>query len=166
MFFYVGFVLAERVLYTPSVGYCLLLGYGYGALERRFGTKWPRMGLAVVLTVYGMRTVIRNQDWQDDESLYRSGVHVNPPKGQCTAFGFFFKFSFIIVIRNGLELLKPADSRTPDASTCGAFELFTVFINTDLICVSIIVKRIVILSLPSCTNSIVIDMENTLFVTI
>ncbi|CAI6348074.1 unnamed protein product [Macrosiphum euphorbiae] len=80
MFFYVGFVLAERVLYMPSVGYCFLFGYGYAALERRLGPKWPRMGLMVVLTVYGARTVIRNNDWQDDESLYRSGVHINPPK--------------------------------------------------------------------------------------
>ncbi|XP_060851447.1 protein O-mannosyl-transferase TMTC2-like [Rhopalosiphum padi] len=80
LFFYVGFVLAERVLYMPSVGYCFLFGYGYAALERRLGPKWPRMGLIVVLTVYGARTVIRNNDWQDDESLYRSGVHINPPK--------------------------------------------------------------------------------------
>lgn len=81
MFFYVGFVLAERVLYAPSVGYCFLFGHGYAALERKLGAKWPRMGLAVVLTVYSVRTVIRNNDWLDDESLYRSGVPVNPPKG-------------------------------------------------------------------------------------
>lgn len=95
MFFYVGFVLAERVLYMPSVGYCFLFGYGYAALERRLGPKWSRMGLAVVLTVYGVRTVIRNNDWQDDESLYRSGVHINPPKGQCLLSSYLFNFFFL-----------------------------------------------------------------------
>ncbi|XP_050524202.1 protein O-mannosyl-transferase TMTC2-like isoform X2 [Daktulosphaira vitifoliae] len=80
MFFYVGFVLAERVLYMPSIGYCFLFGYGYSVLEKKLGPKWLKMSLAIVLTVYGTRTIIRNNDWKDDESLYRSGVHINPPK--------------------------------------------------------------------------------------
>uniref|UniRef100_A0A8W7P8V9 DUF1736 domain-containing protein n=1 Tax=Anopheles coluzzii TaxID=1518534 RepID=A0A8W7P8V9_ANOCL len=32
LLFYVGFVVAERILYLPSVGYCLLVGLGAGAL--------------------------------------------------------------------------------------------------------------------------------------
>uniref|UniRef100_A0A182Q9H0 DUF1736 domain-containing protein n=1 Tax=Anopheles farauti TaxID=69004 RepID=A0A182Q9H0_9DIPT len=32
LLFYVGFVVAERILYLPSVGYCLLIGLGVSAL--------------------------------------------------------------------------------------------------------------------------------------
>lgn len=32
LLFYVGFVVAERILYLPSVGYCLLIGLGVGKL--------------------------------------------------------------------------------------------------------------------------------------
>lgn len=35
----VGFVVAERVLYLPSAGYCLLVAVGIVTLLRRFG-KW------------------------------------------------------------------------------------------------------------------------------
>jgi hypothetical protein len=34
LFFYVGFVVAERVLYVPSMGYCLLLGLGVVKLRK------------------------------------------------------------------------------------------------------------------------------------
>ena len=35
-----------------------------------------------VMTLMGAKTVRRNLDWYCDESLYLSGVHVNPPKGK------------------------------------------------------------------------------------
>lgn len=36
----------------------------------------------VMLLMLAARTLKRNQDWQDDEALYRSGVPVCPPKGE------------------------------------------------------------------------------------
>lgn len=36
LFFPVGFVIAERVLYMPSMGFCMLVGYGFGLMiEKR-----------------------------------------------------------------------------------------------------------------------------------
>lgn len=32
---YVGFVAAERILYLPAVGYCMLMGYGIQMIRRR-----------------------------------------------------------------------------------------------------------------------------------
>lgn len=32
LFFPVGFVIAERVLYAPSMGFCMLIGYGWNIL--------------------------------------------------------------------------------------------------------------------------------------
>jgi hypothetical protein len=41
LFFRVGFVVAERVLYLPSAGYCVLLTFGFGALSRHTKKKVP-----------------------------------------------------------------------------------------------------------------------------
>ncbi|KAG8222707.1 hypothetical protein J437_LFUL002764 [Ladona fulva] len=85
LFFHVGFVVAERVLYLPSAGYCILVAIGAKAVWGRFvRTRTLRMvllcGVLVLLVSMGARTVRRNRDWQDEESLYRSGIAVNPPK--------------------------------------------------------------------------------------
>ena len=79
LLFYVGFVVAERVLYIPSIGFCLLLGHVLSkkATKNRAG----RMAIWALLAILAGRTVLRNQDWKDEESLYRSGVPINPAKG-------------------------------------------------------------------------------------
>ncbi|XP_055542492.1 protein O-mannosyl-transferase TMTC2 [Wyeomyia smithii] len=187
LLFYVGFVVAERILYLPSVGYCLLIGLGVGRLidgtagsgqlrnssvsnnsgdggsrisssgfrgknskcsdgdrykyrgnsdntsgvgsvgakhhknhsavsgatgsavfarksannrsgfsGRKFGTAAARSNnrdryqqrkrqiillcFGVLLLVYSGKTLLRNLDWRDEESLFRSAIGVNPPK--------------------------------------------------------------------------------------
>lgn len=90
LFFYVGFVIAERILYIPSTGFCLLVAQGFccllarcqdslhGKIYRRF--LWLFFTLVVVS--HSWRTIRRNADWQTEESLYRSGLHINPAKGK------------------------------------------------------------------------------------
>ncbi|XP_045494906.1 protein O-mannosyl-transferase TMTC2-like isoform X1 [Colias croceus] len=83
--FYVGFVVAERVLYIPSVGFCLLLGLGAGALTRTWRRNELRsrifmFTLLVTLCAMCGSTLRRNLDWRDEESLFRSALHINPPK--------------------------------------------------------------------------------------
>jgi len=89
LFFYVGFVVAERVLYMPSVGFCLLAGHGclhlWNRLER-YQNGGPRLRnlLFCLFTCsvffLSMRTIRRNEDWRDEAELYKTGVEVNPPK--------------------------------------------------------------------------------------
>ncbi|KAG7306039.1 hypothetical protein JYU34_008611 [Plutella xylostella] len=83
--FYVGFVVAERVLYLPSVGFCLLLGLGAGTMTK----GWHRNELksrmflgSLLLCLLAMcgQTIKRNMDWRDEESLFKSALHINPPK--------------------------------------------------------------------------------------
>ena len=86
---YVGFVVAERVLYIPSLGFCLLVGHGFVKLMERFEESNSRkmlltISFILVLIALGGRTVIRNVDWASEESLYRSGISVNPAKGKKT----------------------------------------------------------------------------------
>uniref|UniRef100_A0A1I8NT25 dolichyl-phosphate-mannose--protein mannosyltransferase n=1 Tax=Stomoxys calcitrans TaxID=35570 RepID=A0A1I8NT25_STOCA len=87
LFFYVGFVVAERLLYLPSVGFCLLVGFGVSKLLERahsLRSKKKRQiilaSLSILLLVLSARTMRRNLDWRDEESLYRSAVQINPPK--------------------------------------------------------------------------------------
>lgn len=106
LFFYVGFVVAERILYLPSVGYCLLVGLGVGKLmdPRRGPLRSQRKRYAVMACVSVMliacsvKTVYRNYDWRDEESLYRSAIGSNPPKGNfCCLYIFFFRYLHLIV---------------------------------------------------------------------
>ena len=104
LFFYVGFVVAERVLYIPSMGYCLLVALGFHLIDDRLrqkrihrsGNKQHnakeqlanglqlifRCACVLLLVVFSIRTIRRNQDWHSEETLYRSGIAVNPPKGK------------------------------------------------------------------------------------
>ncbi|XP_062838760.1 protein O-mannosyl-transferase TMTC2 [Anolis carolinensis] len=84
LFFYVGFVIAERVLYIPSMGFCLLITVGTRALyiktQKRFLKNLIFFATAALIFFYGLKTFVRNRDWQDEEMLYKSGIKVNPAK--------------------------------------------------------------------------------------
>lgn len=108
LFFYVGFVVAERILYLPSVGYCLLVGLGVGKLmdpqsgplrsqRKRYAMLFC---VGVMLVACSVKTVNRNLDWRDEESLYRSAIAVNPPKGECVLY-----FS-LLINRQGIFRLR------------------------------------------------------------
>ena len=74
LFFYVGFVVAERVLYIPSVGFCLLIAVGSDVIWN-ICKRWQRKVLSglllCVLVLLSVKTVQRNWDWQTEETLYR-----------------------------------------------------------------------------------------------
>ncbi|XP_043251643.1 protein O-mannosyl-transferase TMTC2-like [Colletes gigas] len=87
LFFYVGFVIAERILYLPSVGACLIVGAaisGCYRVARRSGSRRRGrsvlLATAVLVCLMSAKTLLRNKDWFDEESLYRSALNVNPPK--------------------------------------------------------------------------------------
>ncbi|KAB0799708.1 hypothetical protein PPYR_07588 [Photinus pyralis] len=84
LIFYVGFVVAERVLYLPSAGLCLLLGMGCAKIwdTRKYRCCFV-VGLVVLCVCFAAKTLARNGDWVNEEALYRSAVAINPPK----AFG-------------------------------------------------------------------------------
>lgn len=74
LFFYVGFVVAERILYIPSVGFCLLIAVGADIIWKACSEQQQRLFsgfLVCVLILSVTRTVQRNWDWQNEETLYR-----------------------------------------------------------------------------------------------
>lgn len=74
LFFYVGFVVAERILYIPSVGFCLLIAIGTDIIWRACNEDQQRLFTGLLVCVFFLsiaRTVQRNWDWQNEETLYR-----------------------------------------------------------------------------------------------
>jgi tetratricopeptide (TPR) repeat protein len=64
-------VLAERYLYVPSVGLCLVLGGALAAALRHASLRIPAVAAALVLTAaYAYGTVQRARVWQDDMALW------------------------------------------------------------------------------------------------
>ncbi|MCS7078694.1 MAG: tetratricopeptide repeat protein [Chloracidobacterium sp.] len=69
-----GLVIAERVLYVPSISICLLGGLGLETLYRRAPEgKTAAVALCVVgLALMAWRTITRNPDWTDNEAYSRA----------------------------------------------------------------------------------------------
>lgn len=78
-------IMAERFLYLPSVGYCLLLGMGVrrviGSSRPVLGDQLrpvPALGLTALLLGFVLLTLWRNEPWKDHYSLYSHMVEMSP----------------------------------------------------------------------------------------
>ncbi|XP_055935990.1 protein O-mannosyl-transferase TMTC3-like isoform X1 [Argiope bruennichi] len=83
LLFPVGFVVAERVLYIPSMGFCILVARGWSLLfENKTFRNWAVLGIIVVVLAGACKIVVRNADWQNEYTLYRSSLSVNQRNGK------------------------------------------------------------------------------------
>uniref|UniRef100_A0A5F5PZ05 dolichyl-phosphate-mannose--protein mannosyltransferase n=1 Tax=Equus caballus TaxID=9796 RepID=A0A5F5PZ05_HORSE len=74
LFFRVGFVVAERVLYMPSMGYCILFVHGLSKLctwLHRCGAATLTASTVLLLLLFSWKTVKQNEIWLSRESLFR-----------------------------------------------------------------------------------------------
>ncbi|XP_078077474.1 protein O-mannosyl-transferase TMTC1-like [Mustelus asterias] len=81
LFFRVGFVVAERVLYMPSMGYCILVVHGLNRLcgvLSKWGASVVTVSTLLVLGLFFWKTLKQNEVWLSRESLFRSGVQTLP----------------------------------------------------------------------------------------
>ncbi len=77
VFFPIGTIRAERLLYLPSVGWCLAAAWLVDRLRR----TQPRLvlaALAIVVTLFGVRTWLRNPDWHDSTTVFAVAVTTAP----------------------------------------------------------------------------------------
>ncbi|KAF7280203.1 hypothetical protein GWI33_006296 [Rhynchophorus ferrugineus] len=77
LFFPVGFVVAERVLYMPSMGFCMLIGYGWQILSEKTGRKFGWTCVSLLILSHGTKTYLRNWDWENEYTIFMSGLRVN-----------------------------------------------------------------------------------------
>ncbi|CAK1599885.1 unnamed protein product [Parnassius mnemosyne] len=79
--FPVGFVIAERILYLPSAGYCLLVAIGFSKLCCNPKSKLYKAGIGayiLLIIIYSLRSWQRAFDWQTEYNLFISGLAVCP----------------------------------------------------------------------------------------
>uniref|UniRef100_T1J4V1 dolichyl-phosphate-mannose--protein mannosyltransferase n=1 Tax=Strigamia maritima TaxID=126957 RepID=T1J4V1_STRMM len=79
-FFRVGFVIAERVLYIPSAGFCLLVALGIKRLCLSFGqyTRVIHLCLGYLVFTSTLRCFQRSAQWHSEEILFKAGAQVCP----------------------------------------------------------------------------------------
>uniref|UniRef100_A0A8C4SMD5 dolichyl-phosphate-mannose--protein mannosyltransferase n=1 Tax=Erpetoichthys calabaricus TaxID=27687 RepID=A0A8C4SMD5_ERPCA len=80
LFFRVGFVIAERVLYLSCAGYCIIVTYGISTLCQKC-RKYKRLLCTSLLCLFGLnmiRCIIRSGEWRSEEQLFRSALSVCP----------------------------------------------------------------------------------------
>jgi hypothetical protein len=71
----VGTLIAERLMYTPSIGYCVLCGFALKCLTKR-SVRYAIC--AAVLVSCAARTYYRIFDWKDDWTLHSATLRVCP----------------------------------------------------------------------------------------
>uniref|UniRef100_A0A673K3D4 dolichyl-phosphate-mannose--protein mannosyltransferase n=2 Tax=Sinocyclocheilus TaxID=75365 RepID=A0A673K3D4_9TELE len=78
LFFRVGFVIAERVLYLSSAGYCLILAYAVGYCSCHWKKHKVCATTLTLLCVNVARSAQRSQQWRSEQSLFASALSVCP----------------------------------------------------------------------------------------
>ena len=82
-------VFAERYLYLPSIGFCWLVAWAATKAWRAAPSEkpsptrrllWQTMPVAIgiIAILYTVRTIQRNRDWRDDETVYRRILDEQP----------------------------------------------------------------------------------------
>lgn len=73
--------MGERLIYLPSVGFCILLGFIFNKAFERF-PKILSITIAVVLVIiislYSFRITLRDKDWQDNFTFFEKLVQTSP----------------------------------------------------------------------------------------
>ena len=82
LFFPVGFVIAERVLYIPSMGFSMMVAYGSWILianhtSHKSISNLTKAMVFLLLIAQSSKTFTRNLDWQDNLTLFTSALKVS-----------------------------------------------------------------------------------------
>ena len=84
LFLLIGTIMAERVLYLPSVAFAGCVAWAGWQIYRQFLPRWPGLrvaapaALAAVCLALGARTFARNFDWYDEQTLWASAAQACP----------------------------------------------------------------------------------------
>ena len=73
----IGTIMAERLAYLPSAGFCLLVALAWNWLRERQRNAALAV-LVSVLAALAIRTVARNRDWKDNITLFEAAAQATP----------------------------------------------------------------------------------------
>ncbi len=77
----IGVLLAERILYLPSVALSMALAFAWDHYRARFTARDLRLAvgaLSAALLALGVRSVLRNPDWKDTDAVWDAIVRDHP----------------------------------------------------------------------------------------
>lgn len=75
-----GFVIAERILYIPSAGFCILISMGWHQLCS-YSNRLKKLATVLLFfacAIFVLRTMQRAKEWRNESSLYGSALRVCP----------------------------------------------------------------------------------------
>lgn len=80
LFVLVGSIMAERFLFFPSVGFCLVAAVLIGKLKGRETSLFSRIAtiVAVISLVFAEMTIQRNSEWKDNITLFTTDLEKAP----------------------------------------------------------------------------------------
>nr|NVI79241.1 putative transmembrane and TPR repeat-containing protein CG4050-like protein [Cucujiformia] len=64
-------------LYMPSMGFCMLVAFGWSILYEKFNKNISILMLIVLIFTHATKTHLRNWEWEDEYSIFMSGLRVN-----------------------------------------------------------------------------------------
>ena len=81
IFFPIGTVIAERLLYIPSLGFCFIVSEFLWIFWRRSraGKIFAVLFISILCAFYSIKTYSRNPVWQNEDTLYMS-IYESCPK--------------------------------------------------------------------------------------
>lgn len=76
----VTWFLAERYLYPGTAFFGLAVGYGLEYLQKKYRLNHKHIWviLGIIVTLFSIRTIYRNMDWQDTETLSFANMKTSP----------------------------------------------------------------------------------------
>lgn len=80
LIFPVGTIMGERLMYFPSLGFVIVLAFGLVKLVEKGGwfKKIGHLIIIVLVCFYGVRTFVRNRDWQNHRTLFFAALKESP----------------------------------------------------------------------------------------
>jgi len=82
--FPIGTIMGERLLYAPSLGFCILVAYLLAKHFKFIKTQSNRPSgfalwvIVAILVIYSAKILDRNPEWKNEESLYEAEVLKSP----------------------------------------------------------------------------------------
>ena len=77
--FPIGTNMSERFLYMPSVGFCFIVAYLFYKLISKNGfSKNMAMGGLVLIALFSILTIFRNNAWKDNYTLFLTDINAVP----------------------------------------------------------------------------------------
>lgn len=75
----VSWFAAERYLYPGTLAFCALIALGILKIEKKYKIKnFAILTIAIIATLYSIRTVIRTNDWKNRKNLWEATRKTNP----------------------------------------------------------------------------------------